>query len=366
MSGSNGTLLNDNEEGFEEQFENEEYEENVDEALSDDHEELNEELENEQINGIDEQDEVQVESVRKTSSREDEDGFSWLKVEISFRFSRSLQALANSPSTVSSPVTSSGDEAQKRACAMLSASAIQSIFGKKDDGGKKVGTSSNGKPSTPKYIVRQGTVKQLFSEFPCSMIMSVTGVPDIESSTFTQGGSGGGLVIFKNQRSDNIKEVIFRSKKLKNEFVLQFPAYIDDISKGIKEIGSLCFVPKDHPVAAIAENAAMSKNIPMPQVAVDAPGHYKMEVGTMKKIRASLEKQMQKGLPVTDLTNFGFVFSRAFVSSKAKGNQQENSFDWLNEAEIYDSVTTDGAKEKIRTQTYNLYFKVELEYRQVQ
>lgn len=289
----------------------------------------------------------------------------WMKRTVSFSWSGSLLDLSGGTNITS--------------MMQISSAAVPSIFSQKQNkpvaarppapaGRRNVGAKAavEKTPST-RYIVREVTLKDFKNTFPCSLNLNIDGVKGLVHSAYTSDGTPSSYVIFPKTKAYNVNATLFNNQNGHNiKFLRMFPGWdVDNIETGIVHIDELTSVVQEgHPCLEMLNRTAIQSGQPpitsQPQSLL---GYYNVLRSNLTTVLNLLKKDMEEGLPITDMIHFGLNFNRAFVSNNHSNGPKAIGNAWLDSREIYDGYNTETSKNTVNQKTNSLYVTLEIEYK---
>lgn len=222
------------------------------------------------------------------------------------------------------------------------------------------------------HIIKGLTLTRVNSTFPVSLLWDIHDVRGIEKEeVFTQTGASGVYVSMPNEKNDAIAiPLIKESSKPDAKFLRVFPGWtLENIDTGVAKLGrgkaSVCV---DHPVVAVLKRAYEKKGA-TPDLQ-EFQGFYFVTEKLLDTGMRILKKDMEAGLPITNLNQLKLSISRAVTSTSddkvgAHGKEDTGTAQsqWVDTAEIGNNIRMRGFKKGLMDEEYAAYVELKIRYR---
>lgn len=296
----------------------------------------------------------------------------WMTKNVTFRFSASLQDLAESKRKPYCTISENAKAMFKDPNEELKSDADK----RKKSSKRSVrnNSDSNGtSKSNANHIVGEIKLIEYRNNFPCSLKMRMSGIKTSESKSFTSDDSICDYVLLpKTDRFGYPITLVERSASVDTPFLEKFPGYtLDNIEQGITNFDdSRTLVPVNHPIVATINQVRLDqgKDELNPDDAKHSPvvGFYVVERTTVDSFMGSLKADMENFLPLTNLYKLSPTFSRAFTGDSTESSTDHLSLatSWTNGTEIFENLASDSPhREKILKTIYDTIFTLSITYR---
>ena len=224
------------------------------------------------------------------------------------------------------------------------------------------------------HIVKGIHLIRLHSTFPVSLLWDIHDVRGVEKKrVFTQTGASGAFISAPQEKRDGGVAVplIDESSKPDAQFLKVFPGWtLDNIDTGIAKLGlGQASVQTNHPVVAVIKRAyerAGGTN----RLEEKHAGFFFVTEGLLDRSMELLKKDMQRGLPITNLNKLKLSISRAVTStadnkvgSHGKEDTGAAQSQWKDMAEIGQNIRMRHLSRNLMDEEFSAYAELQIYFR---
>lgn len=227
--------------------------------------------------------------------------------------------------------------------------------------GKSTATKSGPGTSPNNVMVKTLTIKRVKSGFNCSLAMNILGIKGLVQESSTHTGIAANSIIFPLEDSKRSDILLNKPSHANIPFLKEYPGWnCDNIDKGLTQFGEMVIVEDGHPTLKIYKQW-LDRNNQQIKNSSDLPGHVAIKKDSFMVIHQNLKRDMEAGLPITDLTKVRVKIERAFPRDT---NISKNSKSlWVDSDEIHTNISSLDKQTAVNTMTRNLLVELEIEYR---
>ena len=284
----------------------------------------------------------------------------WTKKKITF----SLTGTYAGFSVAGSPEIFLSDKLVNDIASVKSNATTVNVQTEEKGGGKKgkSATTKNGPGTSPNNVmVKTVTLKRVKSGFNCSLAMNILGIKGLVQESSTHTGIPANYVIFPMEDCRESEVLLNKPSHANIPFLKEYPGWnCDNIDKGITEFGEMVIVENNHPTLKIYKQW-LDRNDQKMKESNDIQGHVAIKKDSFMVIHQNLKKDMEAGLPISDLTKMRIAVQRAFPRDNNIAKSSKAL--WIDSDEIHTNISSPEKQKVVNTMTRNLLVELEIEYR---